>query len=249
MLRSMRIWAAALFAVLAISRVDAADLMPVAPPTPVPPPAPIFFLHVGALGAFFQTDAKSTGGGFFNNLPGEIGKIGNAAIRPNYTLGIEFGLFLTPNIALAISAGIPPVLHAKATGFTLDSAFGTNLLGSSRWGPAMLLAQYHFTNFGALQPYVGLGPVYLLNFGNIADGLLVKNFGIAQTWGFALQAGFNYMITPNIGVFVDGKKVWLSTDIRGTVVGTEALYPGGIPIRTHVQLDPWVASTGLTLKF
>jgi outer membrane protein W len=51
------------------------------------------------------------------------------------------------------------------------------------------------------------------------------------------------MITPNIGVFVDGKKVWLSTDITGTVVGTN------IPIRTHVQLDPWVASTGLTLKF
>jgi outer membrane protein len=227
--------------------------MPVAPPTPVPPPAPIFFLHVGALGAFFQTDAKSTGGGFFNNLPVFIGgqqqHIGNATIRPNYTLGIEFGLFLTPNIALAISAGIPPVLHAKATGFTLDTLFGTNLLGSSRWGPAMLLAQYHFNNFGALQPYVGLGPVYLLNFGNIADGLLVKNFGIAQTWGFALQAGFNYMITPNIGVFVDGKKVWLSTDVTGTVVGTEALYAGGIPIRTHVQLDPWVASTGLTLKF
>ncbi len=246
MLRSMRIWAAALVAVLAITRVDAAEPLP-APPPPAPPPAPIFFLHVGALGAFFQTDAKSTGGGFFNNLPvfvdGVQQHIGNAAIRPNYTLGIEFGLFLTPNIALAISAGIPPVLHAKATGFTLDGAFGTNLLGSSRWGPAMLLAQYHFTNFGALQPYVGLGPVYLLNFGNIADGILVNNFGIAQTWGFTLQAGLNYMITPNIGVFVDGKKVWLSTDVTGTVVGTN------IPIRTHVQLDPWVASTGLTLKF
>lgn len=248
MLRSMRLWAAALIAVLAISQVDAAEPLPVMPPAPVPPPAPTFFLHVGALGAFFQTDAKSTGGGYFNNLPVANGHIGNAAIRPNYTLGIEFGYFITPNIALAISAGIPPLLHAKATGFTLayDPAtpnFGTNLLGSSRWGPAMLLAQYHFNQFGAFQPYAGLGPVYLLNFGNIADGILVKNFGISQTWGFALQAGFDYMITPNIGVFVDGKKVWLSTDITGTVVGTN------IPIRTHVQLDPWVASTGLTLKF
>ncbi len=251
MLRSMRIWAAALIAVLAISNVDAAEPLPAAPPPPPPPPGPTFFLHVGALGAFFQTDAKSTGGGFFNNIQSggaTIGNIGNAAIRPNYTIGIEFGYFVTPNIAIAISAGIPPVLHAKATGFTLAyhpaaPNFGTNLLGSSRWGPAMALVQYHFTNWGAFQPYVGLGPVYLLNFGNIADGILVKNFGISQTWGFALQAGFDYMLTPNIGVFVDGKKVWLSTDVTGTVVGTN------IPIRTHVQLDPWVASTGLTLKF
>lgn len=259
MLRSMRLWAAALIAVLAVSRVDAAEPLPVAPPPPAPPPGPTFFLHVGALGAFFNTDAKSTGGGYFNNLVvpglGTIGNIGNAAIRPNYTLGLEFGLFVTPNIALAISAGVPPLLHAKATDFTLayfpaaPVNFGTNLLGSSRWGPAMLLVQYHFNNFGAFQPYVGLGPVYLLNFGNIADGILVRNFSISQEWGFALQAGFNYMITPNIGIFVDGKKVWLSTDVTGTVVGTDALYASGIPIRTHVQLDPWVASTGLTLKF
>jgi outer membrane protein len=256
MLRSMRLGAAVLLAILAISKVDAAEPLPAAPP-PAPPPAPIFFLHVGALGAFFETNATSTGGGFFNQLyagGAQVGAIANATIRPNYTLGIEFGLFVTPNIALAISAGIPPLLHAKATGFTLAYApaapvnFGTNLLGSSRWGPAMLMVQYHFNNWGAIQPYVGVGPVYLLNFGNIADGILVNNFSIKQTWGFALQAGLNYMLTNNIGVFVDAKKVWLSTDVTGTVVGTPQLGLT-IPVRTHVQLDPWVASTGLTLKF
>jgi outer membrane protein len=238
---TLRSWAAALIAVFASAQVNAAE-PPVIPPAPVPPPSPTFYLHVGALGAFFQTDAKSTGGGFFNNVAG-VGSISNAEIRPNYTLGLEFGYFITPNFAIAISAGVPPLMHAKATGFTLDSTFGTNLLGSVRWGPAMGLVQYHFTQWGAFQPYAGIGAVYLLNFGNIADGILVNNFSASQNWGFVLQAGADYMITPNIGIFVDAKKLWLSTDITGTVVSTN------IPIRTHVQLDPWVASTGLTLKF
>lgn len=239
---TLRFWVVALIAVLAAARVQAAEPPPVIAPEPLPPPAPKFFLHVGALGAFFETDAQSTGGGFFNNVAG-VASISNAAIRPNYTLGLEIGYFVTPNIALAISAGVPPLLHAKATGFTLTDTFGTNLLGSVRWGPAMGLVQYHITDWGAFQPYAGIGAVYLLNFGNVADGILVNNFSVSQNWGFVLQAGAEYMITPNIGVFVDGKKLWLSTDVTGTVVTTN------IPIRTHVQLDPWVASTGLTIKF
>lgn len=239
---TLRSWAVALVAVVAAARVNAAEPPPIVPPAPPPPASPSFYLHVGALGAFFDTNAQSTGGGYFNNVAG-VASISNAAIRPNYTLGIEAGYFVTPNWALAISAGIPPLLHAKATGFTLTETFGTSLLGSSRWGPAMALVQYHVTNFGAFQPYAGIGAVYLLNFGNVADGILVKNFGISQNWGFVLQAGADYMITPNIGIFADIKKLWLSTDVTGTVVTTN------IPIRTHVQLDPWVASTGVAFKF
>lgn len=243
----IRVFAAALFAAFSIGPVAAADLAPAPAVEPPPPPSPTFYLHVGALGAFFNTNAQSTGGGYFNNIfvpgVGTIGHISNATIRPNYTLGLEAGYFITPNWALAISAGVPPLLHAKATGFTLDSAFGTNLLGSSRWGPAMALLQYHFTQWGSFQPYGGIGAVYLLNFGNIADGLLVRNFQVDQSWGFVLQAGADYMLTPNLGVFADVKKLWLSTDVTGTVITTN------IPIRTHVQLDPWVASTGVTVKF
>jgi len=238
---AVRFCAAALFAALAVTRVAAADLAPPSLP-PAPPAPPSFFLHVGALGAFMETNASSTGGGFFNNVAG-VASISNIAIRPNYTLALELGYFLTPNIAIALSAGIPPVAHLKATGFTLAGTFGTNLLGSMRWGPAMALLQYHVTQWGPFQPYAGVGAVYLLNFGNIADGILVNNFGVDQNFGAVLQLGADYMLTQNIGVFVDGKKLFLSTDAQGTVVTTN------IPIRTHVKLDPWVASAGLTLKF
>ncbi|QBR72034.1 hypothetical protein CU048_13010 [Beijerinckiaceae bacterium] len=237
----IKIWAAAFIAALAITRADAADLAPT--PEPLPPPAPIFFVHVGALGVFKTVNAQSTGGGFFNSVPvlGGIG-ISNIATRPDYTLGLEAGYFVTPNIAIALSAGVPPVAHLKATGLTVAGAVGTDLLGSVRYGPAMLLLQYHFTNFGALQPYLGVGAAYVLNFGNISDGIL-RDFTVDQNFGLVLQGGADYMLTDNWGVFVDLKKVFYATTAQGFLLNTN------VPIRTHVQLDPWVAGAGITFKY
>ncbi len=218
---SFRVWAAALLAALFITRAEAADLTPT--PEPPPPPAPLFFVHVGALGVFPQTNAQSTGGGFFNFLPvpaGALsatsaqGAISNVAIRPIYTVGLEAGYFVTPNIAIALSAGVPPIAHLKATGLTLARRCGTDLLGSVRFGPAMLLAQYHFTNFGAFQPYLGVGAVYVLNFGNFSDGILQISASI-RILASSLQAGADYMLTQNWGVFIDAKKIFYSTNCLG----------------------------------
>ena len=135
---AIKLWAAALIAALAITRANAADLTPV--PEPLPPPAPMFFVHVGALGAFYQPpDAQSTGGGFLKAIPlGPLGTatLSNVAIRPSYTLGLEVGYFVTPNWALALSAGVPPRIIIKATDFNFTNALGTNLVGSGRvWAP------------------------------------------------------------------------------------------------------------------
>ena len=240
MTASIKVWAAALFAALAITGANAADLTPV--PEPLPPASPIFFVHVGALGVFKEINATSTGGGFFNYLPIAGGLIENVVSRPDYTLGLEAGYFITPNIAIALSAGVPPVAHLKATGLNLTPLLGTNLLGSVRYGPAMLLAQYHFTNFGAFQPYVGVGAAYVLNFGNISD-VILTNLAIDQNFGFVMQAGADYMLTQNWGVYVDVKKIIYSTNLNGDLLNLN------IPIRANVALDPWAAGAGITFKY
>jgi outer membrane protein W len=51
------------------------------------------------------------------------------------------------------------------------------------------------------------------------------------------------MLTPNWGVFVEGKKLFFSTDAQGFA------FPGNVPDRTHVTLDPWVATAGITFKY
>jgi outer membrane protein len=240
---TIRVWAVALIAALAISRASAADLTPT--PEPLPPAPPIFYVHVGALGVFFEPNAMPTGGGFFNTIPTPLATVtlSNVAIRPSYTLGLEAGYFITPNIAIALSAGVPPLLHVKATNLNIAPLLGTNLLGSARFGPVMALLQYHFTNFGAFQPYFGAGAAYVVMFSNISDGILT-NFGVDQNFAFVVQAGADYMLTQNWGVFVDVKKlIYYNPPFQGNLLNL------GIPVRTLGSLDPVAAGVGITFKY
>jgi outer membrane protein len=230
MIGALRFCASALIATLAVIPIKAADLA--TPVEPLPPPPPSFYVHAGALGGFPETNAQPTGGGLFGTA--------NIAIRPAYTLDLEVGYFVSPNITVALSAPVPPIEHFKATGFPQAGIFGTNLLGSTRAGLAMLLLQYHFTQFGPLQPYAGIGAGYVLNFGNISDGIL-RNFSVDQNFGLILQVGADLMLTPNWGVYVDGKKAFLSTDAQGFAITG--------PVRAHITLDPWRASAGIAFKY
>ncbi|MGH6822905.1 MAG: OmpW/AlkL family protein [Methylocella sp.] len=239
-----RIWAAAFVAGLAITRADAADLTPT--PEPLPPAPPIFYVHVGALGAFYSPpDAQSTGGGFLKNIPTPLGTatLNNVAIPPSYTVGLEAGYFITPNIAVALSAGVPPLMHIKATVFNFTQALGSDLVGSVRFGPIMGVLQYHFTNFGAFQPYFGAGAAYVVMFANTSDGIL-SNFSVDPSFCAVAQGGFDYMLTQNWGVFVDAKKlIYLNPNFQGNLLNTT------IHIKTLGKIDPWIASTGITFKY
>ena len=93
---AVKLWAVAFFTTLAATPVAAADL--------APPPS--FYVHAGALGVFFQTNAQPTGGGLFPTT--------NITLPPVYTLALEVGYFVTPNIAIALSTGVPPLVHFKA---------------------------------------------------------------------------------------------------------------------------------------
>ena len=133
-------------------------------PEPLPPAPPLFYLHVGALGVFYSPpDAQSTGGGFLKSIPILGGTtLNNVAIPPSYTLGLEAGYYITPNITLAISAGVPPLMHIKATVFNLDH-LGNGPVGSVRFGPLMGVLNYHFTQWGPFQPYFGAGAAYVVS--------------------------------------------------------------------------------------
>ncbi len=227
---ALKIFAAAIAATLTVARASAADFT--VPAEPLPPPPPRIFVHAGPAGIFPQVNGQGTGGGLFTAQ--------NIAIRPVYTLALEVGYYVTPNIALAISTGVPPIWHFKAVGLREVPTLGTNLVGSTRTGGALLLLQYHFDQFGKVQPYAGIGGGYSFNFGNFSDGLLT-NFSFDQNFIFALQAGANLMLTPNWGVFIDAKKAFFNTDAQGFFVGR--------PMRSHVTLDPWIASTGITFKY
>ncbi len=162
---------------------------------------------------------------------------GDIAIRPkpHPTFAVEIGYFITPNIAVSFTGGLPPKVNIEAAG----TLAGLGRLGSTTYGPMTLTVHYHFTGFGRFQPYVGFGPTFMYVF-RASDGLLT-DLKINHAVGFAVQAGVDVMITQNWGAFVDVKKAYLRTRATGDL--------GGAPIRAKVKLDPLVLHAGVTYRF
>jgi outer membrane protein len=256
---ALRLCAASFAAAITVTCAWAAEPVPVPPPPPEPP-APTFFVHLGALGIYTVDNASSTGGGFFNTiepinplgLPGPLATINNVTARPMYTLGYDLGYYLTPNVALSLFSGVPPILRVKANGLSVlpevsginHELLGTPNLLSERWGPLTVLVQYHFTDFfgSMIQPYVGAGAAYIASFGHINDGIL-RNSYVDNDWCLALQAGADIMLTPNWGAFAQVVKLFYETDAGGFLLNTN------IPIRTRVVTDPWFPMVGVTFKY
>lgn len=217
------------------SPLQAADLSEAGAPSLQTPPelaqpmdARSWFLHLGPVGVFHDESADVRVGGAL--VAG-----GDVSIDDDYTLGIEVGYFFTPNFALGFTGGFPPEAVINGAG----SLAGTGRIGSAIYGPAILTAQYHVTQFGAFQPYIGAGPAYLIIF-DTDDGA-VSNFDVDNNFGLALQAGFDVMMGDRWGVFFDVKKLFLGTEARGTI--------GGAPVRADVTLDPLLVHAGLSVRF
>lgn len=105
--------------------------------------------------------------------------------------------------------------------------------------PPTLTLQYHFTDFGAFKPYVGAGINYTFFFDQKAYS--ADSIDVKDTFGWALQAGFDYMFDEHWGLNVDVKKLFLKPDFD-VVVGGQAL-------TGKANLDPWLVGLGVTYRF
>lgn len=190
---------------------------------------PSFFIHLGPIGIFTAESGKISVGGAL--VPGAT-----ISVDPQVTAGFEIGYFLTRNWAIAYSGGFPPKAAIDGDG----TAAGLGTLGSVIYGPSALLAQYHFRDWGMFQPYIGVGPVYMLIFDNNDNS--VTNLKVDNAVGAAVQVGADIMFDQNWGLYVDVKKTYLRTKARGTVFG-------GVPMSTDVTLDPLFVGAGLTYRF
>lgn len=224
-----------LFAALALAAslapAGAADLRAGAllpPPAPMPLPEALpFFVKLGAAGLFLSEKADISVMGV--PLPGA-----NVKVKAQYTATVEIGYHVTPNWAVSITGGLPPV--AKVDGAGVIQPFGR--LASVRYGPMALTAHYHF-DFGAFRPYLGAGPVFMPVLAN-RDRFLT-DFEMRSAFGVAIQGGADFMFTERFGVFVDAKKAWLRS--------TAKAFMGPAPVRAKVQLDPLILTTGVVARF
>lgn len=219
-------------AAAAASQATAADLLTKPElrlaPKVEPVSLPSWYVHAGVGGIFLSESAKIKAGG--SPLLGA-----NVKIDSQITPVVEVGYFVTPNIAVSLTGGLPPKINIEGKG----AIAGLGTLGSAVYGPATLTAHYHFMDLGNIQPYVGAGIAYMKIFSTKDRAL--ANLKADDAFGAVLQAGVDIMVSRNWGAFVDVKKAWLRTDSTGTL--------GGVPIATKLTLDPLVVHSGVTYRF
>lgn len=209
--------------VAGMQQATAADIQSVAQNEPPVAASGPWQVRLRALGVI--TDDK----GNVNGIPGS-----DLSYSDTVTPELDISYYFTDNIAAELILG---TTYANIYGEGAISWLGK--VGKVWVLPPTLTLQYHFTDFGAFKPYVGAGVNYTIFYNQdvgSADALHVKN-----TFGGALQVGFDYMLDQHWGVNFDVKKLFLEPKFDVTV--------GGTNLTGKAKLNPWLIGTGITYRF
>lgn len=161
-------------------------------------------------------------------LPNEEGKPIQADISDEYVPTLQVEYFFNDNISAEL-------LCCVAT-HDVTAANGAVDLGTVTHFPPTVTVKYHWTNLGAFQPYVGAGVNYTAFINS--DPPSGTSVQYDQSWGPALQAGFDYRLNDHWSVGFDVRRLWISTDV--TINDT---------IHDSVDIDPWVVTTSIGYRF
>lgn len=190
-----------------------------------------WFVHLGPTGLIFDWDAHPSIEG--RKVPG-----GNVSVKNNSGVEVELGYFISPHLSLSIDGGLP--LTTKT--FGEGSLKSEGELATITYGPVAAQFEYHI-NIQRFHPYAGLGIAYTTIFN--ADDRALRRVSLSDSVGPLLVVGADYDLSQHLGVYFDFKKVWSYTDTRFEVPTPI----GNLPGKSRIQLDPFVLSAGLAIRF
>lgn len=162
---------------------------------------------------------------------------------------LDISYYITKNIAAELILATGTRHNVSIQG---DSAgvVGNQALGSVNLLPPTLTAQWHFNPDQTFDPYVGAGINYTImldrNLKGSAGAIAGNKIKIEQdSWGPALQAGFDINLKDGWLINADVKYVWLDTDVKlkGAVTGNAWRKIDSLDI------NPWVIGIGIGKKF
>ncbi|HDN2512542.1 MULTISPECIES: outer membrane protein OmpW [Providencia] len=174
-----------------------------------------------------------------DNALGAYGLNDSFGVSNNTQLGLTFGYMITDNIGVELLAATP-FEHKVGTGVTGNIATVKHL-------PPTLMAQYYFgSKQDKLRPYLGAGLNYTFFFDEKfnskgKDTYQLSDLDLSSSWGFAAQAGMDYMLTDN---WMLNASVWwmnIETDVKYKAMGEQQ--------KVSTRLDPFVFMFGAGYRF
>lgn len=139
---------------------------------------------------------------------------------------VDFVYRLTKNVSAELVLTYPQKHDVSLQGVKI---------GTLKHLPPMLLAQYQFAPGQTFNPYVGAG----LNYTRFMDAKLPSGITTDKdSFGLALQLGFDVEIGKNLYLNVDYKKVNIEADVK--VAGAKL---------TTFKVDPDLISVGIGWRF
>lgn len=150
----------------------------------------------------------------------------------NVTMSNAIGYNFTSNFSAQLVLGVTPDTD-------VSTQTGTRL-GAITYGAPSILFDYRLTNFGAFQPFVGIGGMYIF-VSEERDGALT-NLKVDNTFGLILRAGSELMFNEHFGIYLATNKI-LAADMDATG------YLGTSKVDATLELDPWIHQFGVTYRF
>lgn len=173
-------------------------------------------------------------------LPDESATIstigGTVDISDEYVPSLQIEYFFSDNVSVELLCCV-----ATHDVQAINTSLGAVDLGKVSHFPPTVTAKYRWTDLGAFQPYVGAGVNYTTFYDDeLPAGGPVTSIDYDDSWGGALQVGFDYRLDDHWAVNVDVRKIWISTDVTLTA---------GATINADVDINPLVVTVATGYRF
>nr|WP_314267807.1 outer membrane protein OmpW [uncultured Moellerella sp.] len=167
-----------------------------------------------------------------------LGSLGQFDVNNNTQLGLTFSYMVTDNIGVELLAATP---FEHKVGLE-----GMGTIATVKHLPPTLMAQYYFgSKQDKLRPYLGAGINHTFffdeKFNQTGKDAKLTDLDLSSSWGFAAQAGMDYMLDEN---WMLNASLWwidLDTDVK--------FKAGGESTKVDTRLDPFVFMFGVGYRF
>lgn len=188
-----------------------------------------------------RTVNANVGGGATVMSPGA-----ELSVDSNVIPELDISYYLTKHIAAELILAFGTRHDVSVKGDSLATV-GNQQLGSVNALPPTLTLQWHFNPDQTFDPYIGAG----INYTAMLDRKLEFSSGALagtkikvdnDSWGYALQAGFDINLKDGWLINADVKYITINTDVKTELAGNWTKIDS-------LDIDPWVFGVGVGKKF